>query len=561
MNGGPRTLRLLWPAGVRAAGERRLSDEAAADLGLDAVITALVGSTAPGGRRAARERFIRRTLTELVTDETVITHRQAVLRDLLEEPRLREQLAEVLPSLEALGDPPAPQRFRPSAVPEPSLERVARRLGELELLLDVVVRLDQALGAGTWRSTGLRDLTAEIAALRGSEAFRALERELPGLRATLASVRSVTIGLNLGPDLQPQSATILGLSDQPIEGRRGLLERLLGGSGAGRGLSPLQRGEAGPLGRPNELVRDLRHLLGQVVGPVEAALGQYASVSSATLSQLGLELALLLGAAGLIERLRCAGLPVCCPEVLPLDERRASAEDAYDVRLALAQLERGAVAEIVTNPVSFDAEAGRVWVLTGPNRGGKTTYTRAVGLLQVLLQAGLFVPARAARLSPVELILTHFPTREDAIPGQGRLDAEAERLATIFRQARPSSLILLNEALAGTSALEALDLARGIVRALRLLGARAIYVTHLHELALATDEINASTPGDGTVGSLVAEADEAGPGVGRRTYRIAPGHPRGASFAAEIAEQHGISFDHLARLIRDRQDAPASGPQ
>jgi DNA mismatch repair ATPase MutS len=303
-------------------------------------------------------------------------------------------------------------------------------------------------------------------------------------------------------------------------------------------------------------MRDLRHLLGQVVGPVEAALEQYASVSSAMLSQLGLELALLLGAARLIERLRCAGLPVCCPEVLPLDERRASVEDAYDLRLALAALERGGAPEIVTNPVSFDAEAGRVWVLTGPNRGGKTTYTRAVGLLQVLLQAGLFVPARAARLSPVEVILTHFPTREDAVPGQGRLDAEAERLATIFRQARPSSLILLNEALAGTSALEALDLARGVVRALRLLGARAIYVTHLHELALATDEINASTPGDGTVGSLVAEADEAGPGRGRRTYRVRPGRPRGASFAAEIAEQHGISFDQLARLIGDREGAP-----
>jgi DNA mismatch repair ATPase MutS len=210
----------------------------------------------------------------------------------------------------------------------------------------------------------------------------------------------------------------------------------------------------------------------------------------------------------------------------------------------------------VTNAASFDEHLGRVWLLTGPNRGGKTTYTRAVGVAQVFFQVGLYVPARSARISPVDAIYTHFPTREEAGHGRGRLDAEAERMSAIFHSATPRSLILLNEALSGTSALEALDLARGVVRALRLLGARAIYVTHLHELASSVDEINTTTPGDGTVASLLADSV----GDGRptdaaaihRTYRIGPGPPTGMSFAAEIAEQHGISFAQLARLLRER---------
>jgi DNA mismatch repair ATPase MutS len=193
-------------------------------------------------------------------------------------------------------------------------------------------------------------------------------------------------------------------------------------------------------------------------------------------------------------------------------------------------------------------------VLTGPNHGGKTTYIRAVGVAQILFQAGLYVPASSARMSPVDAIFTHFPAREDARPGQGRLDAEAERLATIFRGATRHSLILLNEALAGTSALEALDLARGVVRALRLLGARAIYVTHLHELAAAVDDINASTPGDSPVASLVALADPGG-GPHARTFQIQPGPPSGTSFAAEIAEQHGISYEQLAELLQNRDDS------
>src|SRR5262249_50715353 len=131
------------------------------------------------------------------------------------------------------------------------------------------------------------------------------------------------------------------------------------------------------------------------------------------------------------------------------------------------------------------------------------------------------------------------------------------RLAAIFRQATPCSLILLNEALAGTSALEALDLARGLVRGLRLLGARSIYVTHLHELASDVDEINAATPGDAKVASLLADSlsGESADGAAdtpRRTYRIVARPPQGVSFAVEIAEQHSISYAQLARLLRER---------
>jgi len=93
------------------------------------------------------------------------------------------------------------------------------------------------------------------------------------------------------------------------------------------------------------------------------------------------------------------------------------------------------------------------------------------------------------------------------------------------------------------------------VRALRLLGGRAIYVTHLHELASSVDEINATTPGDGTVASLLADSTGSHGGCEAafsRTYRIVPGPPTGMSFAAEIAERHGISFAQLARLLQQR---------
>jgi hypothetical protein len=329
-----------------------------------------------------------------------------------------------------------------------------------------------------------------------------------------------------------------------------LLGRLFGDSADNRGISPLQRGEGGPRSRSNELLRDLRQLLGRIVEPVRSALEQFDRVNAAALQDLGAEVAFLLGAARLVDELRQRGLPMCQAELLPTSDRCDVLDEAYDLGLAVGP--GGVEPRIVTNTITFDPAGGRIWVLTGPNRGGKTTYTRAVGVAQTLFQAGLHVPASSARMSPVDAIYTHFPARDDARPGQGRLDAEAERLASIFRGATPHSLILLNEALAGTSALEALDLARGVVRALRLLGARAIYVTHLHELAAVVDDINTTTPGDSKVASLVAVA---GPGSGphTRTFRIHPGPPSGTSYAAEIAEQHGISYEQLSRLLHERE--------
>src|SRR4051794_4931 len=265
-----RPLSLLWPDGMRGAPAARLDDQPIADLHLDEIVRAIVSAGAPAGRLATRERFAHDVLTTLIAEPDIIAYRQAVLTDLLDNPPLRERLERALPALEALGDLPRAERYRPTA--EPGLERVARRLADLELLVDVVGTLTDAIDEAPVTSEGLRSIGRRLQDLRRTPEFVSLERELPALREKLGSVRSVTVGVNLGPDLAPESATILELGTAPIDGRRGLLWRLLGGGVNNQGLTPLQRGESGPLGRPNELVRDLRHLLGQVVAPVHAAL-------------------------------------------------------------------------------------------------------------------------------------------------------------------------------------------------------------------------------------------------------------------------------------------------
>ncbi|MFI5268507.1 MAG: hypothetical protein ACHQ7M_14135, partial [Chloroflexota bacterium] len=488
---------------------------ARADLDLDEIVQALTGG------EGKRERFVNALLADMLTDGTIISYRQDVLDDLRRDGALCDRLREAMPGLAALalerGHSPREQW---------SVLQIARRLAYLELYVDVALKLLAALESATATSGGFCGLRDHLQRLAAAPEFQSLRQELPAMRADLDEAGSVTVGINLSRDLTPESATIMSISAQKLEGRGTFLERLLGGDPEGRGLTPLRVSDVNIYAPENRVFRDLRKLIEVVAHPVGQALERYASLHAGVLEALEPELSFLLSAVRLEERLAAAGLPVARPQVAPLDERVSVLSNAYNPSLALRTLaaskqERSAAAAIVTNSMSFDDASARLWILTGPNRGGKTTYTRAIGLIHVLFQAGLSTPASFARLSPVDAIYTHFPSPEGAQLGMGRLDEEADRLAAIFLAATPQSLILLNEVLAGTSAIEALALAFDAVRGLRLLGARAIYATHLHELAARIAEINESTEGFSAAGSLVAgvEGDDMVVAAGhRRTY-------------------------------------------
>jgi DNA mismatch repair protein MutS len=557
---------LLWP-GKHPPLTRKssgLSAQAASDLDLQPVVQAL------SGRQAARAAFVAGVLAELPTDPTVVTYRADVVANLLEDAELRGRLESLLPLLTRLV------RERQHAVfaTEWTVGGVVERLGDLEMYVDATLGLAAALDGLTLQASALQALKTAIDTLVGTTEFVALREELPLLREHLNDMQSITIGVNVSQDMRPESATILSIDGEKIEGRTGLLGRLLGRETARQGITRL-RGGAGtnfraffpPMtlnsyGMENELVRDLQRLIDRVVTPVGEAIERYVALQTRAFASLEAEFSFLLNGVALIESLRAIGLPTCRPDIASSDDCICVMSGAYNISLALrtreAALEREA-STIVTNDITFDRTQGTVWILTGPNRGGKTTYARAVGLAHLLAQAGLHVPACSARISPIDALWTHFPTLETTTPGEGRLDDEAIRLAHIFRSATRHSLILLNEVLNGTSTIEALGLAYDAVRGLHLLGARAIYVTHLHELAARADEINASTAGSGTVGSLVAEVDQTGQEAGnghKRTFRIRPSPPLGVSYASEIAQQHGISYSQLVELLRHRGVIP-----
>ncbi len=515
-------------------------------------------------------RPIHNLLATLLTDEATLRYRQDVFEDCLENPEFTASLRLLLPQIRDLHNTVRDIRARRNQV-----SLVLSRLTELENYIECVNAFDALMRQHAYglKAAGWKSLAAELRRIVNEPAFRQMTEELPPLRAEIRQVVSVTIGVNLSPDLKPVAATLLSINGRRFRGPR-FFRKFWGidEEQDQRGISPLRESpDAGPYRQggilaerrekldrlaASALFGDLGAVLDDVIRPIARALERYAYVRSSLLRALEPEIAFYVGGAQLVSVLSERGLPFCRAQLLPLEERRLEARALYNLDLALRlsrqEREGDLKAHIVGNDVAFD-ENGRIHILTGPNRGGKTTYIQAIGLLHVLAQSGLHVPAEAAALSPVDAIYLHFPAEEKPNMESGRLGEEAGRLREIFRRATRHSLLLLNESLASTSATESYFLARDVVSCLRILGARALFVTHLHELAADCESINSEVAGDSRVQSLISQMKEGADGL-RRTYKVRPAPPRGQSYAREIARQYGISFEQLRALLVERQD-------
>lgn len=530
---------LLYPsgAGVPLGGPAPYDH----DLGM----TAIVRELDFGSRHS---RFIAGLLSELQTDPAMISYRQGVLQDVLADEALATAIAAIMPQLRQVADPPPAQHWGDD-VP---LLQVASRLAELDCYVGCIEGLSAALEASAaLRSAGLRGLRERLAALRSDPEHARLADELPELRSRIEQAGSVTIGVNLDPQLRPESATIISINGGRFAGKGSFVERLLGERGAAetvRGVTALYKAdERQPHTPAHDLFRDLNRLLERVAAPVGEALARYTRLNTGRLAALEPELSFYLGAARLVRRVAAAGLPLCWPEIAPVGERVCRVVAGYSLDLALRLSREGT--SIVTNDVALEPGA-EIGVITGPNSGGKTTYARAVAQAHILMQAGLAVPGVSARISPVDAIHTHFPAAERPEQMGGRLAEELREVARIFARATGDSLIVINEPFTSTDHESARSIASDVLAGLRLLGARALLVTHIRELAA-----DALLEEDGAgVASLVAGVEERDDRFERPvpSFRIERGTPESLRNATELARSFGLSRAQIEQLLRSR---------
>jgi hypothetical protein len=295
-----------------------------------------------------------------------------------------------------------------------------------------------------------------------------------------------------------------------IERLQGWLEQVTGRDGSSLVYEIADRDEAG--------FQALSELRNRGIGHVAIALAQATDHILSFFSMLRLELGFYVGCLNLRDRLARKGEPICFPEPLAVGKAMFSCRGLYDVCLSLSMDDR-----VVGNDVSGDDKV--LVMITGANRGGKSTLLRSIGLAQLMMQCGMFVAAESLRANVCNGIFTHFKREEDTSMRSGKLDEELSRMSSMVDNMKPHSIVLLNESFASTNEREGSEIARQIVRAMLETGVKVFYVTHMFDLAQ---------------GCYLAKMDRAlflraeRLADGRRTFRLIEGEPLPTSYGEDL---------------------------
>lgn len=154
----------------------------------------------------------------------------------------------------------------------------------------------------------------------------------------------------------------------------------------------------------------------------------------------------------------------------------------------------GEGARFVANDCDLSRDT-RLWLITGPNMAGKSTFLRQNALIAILAQAGLFVPATVARIGVVDRLFTRVGAADDLARGRSTFMVEMVETATILNLATDRSLVILDEIGRGTATFDGLSIAWACVEHLHE-GAksRALFATHYHELTALSERLSALSP-------------------------------------------------------------------
>ena len=211
-------------------------------------------------------------------------------------------------------------------------------------------------------------------------------------------------------------------------------------------------------------------------------------------------------------------LPLYIPIPKDMENLTFKFENLYDLAMALQKKKA-----LVGN--KLDAKDKSLFIITGANQGGKSTYLRSIGLSQILMQCGLFVPAEYFCASICRSVFTHFTREEDIAMKSGRLDEELCRMNTIINNISKYSLLLMNESFTTTTEREASGIAIDIIKALYESKIKVMFVTHLYEFASMVYKMNISK-----AIFLRAQRDD----DGNRSFVIDVGEPLQTSYGEDL---------------------------
>ena len=487
-------------------------------------------------------------------DISVLQSRSIVFGDLLRVSGLYELLQSITKKLVNFSE------ILHSKTEVGDKERSIFSAKQLQTYFEIIEEMDaynkSHNGINIFSSDKFKNLFEQVRIIKNSEEYINLKKGTNKLIDEITHIKSVSVGFNFDGRLSPVEMGVLSLNDKYIESGK-LIDKILRFDFLEDNLTALGPIVAVDKALPksefdllqDSLCRAVDKIFTRALRSWPGDFENYIERQLKFLLDLKSDFQFMLIVTDIHRKIIAAGIPLSVPNYYPKNKHIFTAEQLYNPLLAVSMKERGDIVKIVGNDFRFD-DSGKVYILTGPNNGGKTVFTVSVGLAQVFSQLGMLVPAKKLDISPIDHIYVHFP-KYLSNTQMGRLEDECARVKEIFESINEFSLCLFDETFSSTDFEEGEILAFEVLRSIESYGAYSIFGTHFHHLvSMIYDEKGIAGKHNG-IDFLCAGISK----CKSRTYRIERSKHAGKSYASDIAEKYGLSYQSLAHkkcdLIND----------
>lgn len=499
---------------------RELPGETFKDIALSEVIGFMASDQEDQG-------ILKDIMTKIPTDISDMKYRQDIVKDLMANQDLCKAIKESISSIKVLRYYGSGQKRLHDR--DNSLSSLLEELRELKVWIEVVEKLYTALSGSDLKSEGLTGLRDQLKVISEDEEFKSVKPDIQKIHEDLSAAKGAVVGVTFTADMDIESVSAIEFVDYKPRSTYTIMDIAVGS----KIRNPFNDYKyQDPL--LTAMTPFMKKHLWKHYGEIRHLIRKHSKYDSRILTNLYNDLVFYLSVANMGRRLKDSGYVISFPEI---DSGKApEVKGLYNIRLAIAGEK-----EIVKNDFSFTDDE-RIFILTGPNRGGKTILEQGLGLVSVMASLGMFVTADSFTGLPFGKILTHFPIDENLTINYGRLGEEAVRIKEMVKEADDNTLLLFNESFSTTSSADALYLAKDLIHILKEKGSYVIFNTHIHELATDIPEMN-EWEGRGRIVSIVMEMKD-----NKSTFKVKRSEPDTSSYARNIAEKYGITYEQMKEL-------------